>query len=454
MADFTKFNASTHPIVKLEGDWNNLLAHGLEKGFNYIVRINGSYTEAITGTGTSAGTIAYGGADNVGATDGTDSAAVINAALANLTAGRDYKEGVKVVGDYTTNAALAVEGYTVLDLRAAKITLDDGADSNGMTTTVGDDYIDILGGWLQGNSANNASGHGIEIQSNSQEITITGTKIRDFKESGIKIGVAADALMNISYCVITGNTEHGIHATSLSDSFIHHNDIGSNGHNGIYFGTTSHNRIANNGIWLNNQDGGNAGIYLYECRRTIITSNILHDNYRNGCQIAGVNASYNKNNIVNSNSFLDNGTLTPNTYYDTALSDSEAKYNQIIGNTFNSPDVKYNVYPNTNATSNVIEGNSFAAFTTRAVAGTLTGNIIRGNIGYITENSGVTAAAGSPITVAHGLVDTPSTIILTPKSADAGDFYAANMGAANFDVTYDGGGAVAFYWQAILVPTT
>lgn len=83
MADFLPYNSSTHKIVELADDWNNLLNHGLEKTATYIVRVNGSYFEAIQGgSNTSAGTIAYGGSGNAGSVDGTSSKAVIDAAIA------------------------------------------------------------------------------------------------------------------------------------------------------------------------------------------------------------------------------------------------------------------------------------------------------------------------------------------------------------------------------------
>jgi len=78
---FTAWSATTHPIVKLEDDWNNLLAHGLWKGAGYNIRLNGSYTEALN---MQTGKLTYGGSGNIGGIDGADSAAVINAALAAL----------------------------------------------------------------------------------------------------------------------------------------------------------------------------------------------------------------------------------------------------------------------------------------------------------------------------------------------------------------------------------
>jgi len=78
MADFQQWDMTTHPIIRLEDDWNNLLAHGLEKPTTFIVRKNGSYYEAING---ATGVISYGGADNAGATDGTNEDDVQQAAI-------------------------------------------------------------------------------------------------------------------------------------------------------------------------------------------------------------------------------------------------------------------------------------------------------------------------------------------------------------------------------------
>ena len=50
MTEFTKYNASTHPIIKLEDDWNNLLDHGLEKSQNYLIRKSGSSWQALHGS--------------------------------------------------------------------------------------------------------------------------------------------------------------------------------------------------------------------------------------------------------------------------------------------------------------------------------------------------------------------------------------------------------------------
>ena len=156
MTDFGVWNAVTHSMVTLNDDVQ-LKDHGLEKAASIIVRENGVYYEAIKGgTSTSAGTIIYGGVDNAGATSGTDAIAVTNAAMGALTAGRIYKETVKLKGAFTfSGAALSIPSYTTLDLTEAHITLAYAAlDVNfwaagaieNSDTVGGNEQIDIFGG--------------------------------------------------------------------------------------------------------------------------------------------------------------------------------------------------------------------------------------------------------------------------------------------------------------------
>ena len=78
MTDFQQWSTGTHPVVRLDDDWNQLLDHGLENPYSYLIRKNGSYYEAING---STGVITYGGEDNAGGADGTLHHAVVQPAF-------------------------------------------------------------------------------------------------------------------------------------------------------------------------------------------------------------------------------------------------------------------------------------------------------------------------------------------------------------------------------------
>ena len=101
MVDFQPIS-STH-ILWQRDDANMLLDHALEKSFDYIIRKNGSYYEAILGGGnTGAGTIAFGGSGNVGSVSGVSGAAVLQAAL-NLGKSIQFK------GTITCDTGLTVD---------------------------------------------------------------------------------------------------------------------------------------------------------------------------------------------------------------------------------------------------------------------------------------------------------------------------------------------------------
>jgi len=107
---------------------------------------------------------------------------------------------------------------------------------------------------------------------------------------------------------------------------------------------------------------------------------------------------------------------------------------------------------------NIIENNDVSQITTGGKISTVGANtIVRGNIGYLTENSGTATFSGDGVTtqftIAHGLVSTPNKVIVTPGSTDAaGDFYVT-VDATNIYVNYlsappSGTDNVVLYWYA------
>lgn len=83
MTDFQAYSNATHPIVRLEDDWNNLLAHALDKGNAHILRQNGSVYEAING---ATGKIDYEDTDPLTAFQGAlDDGGVIKVAAGDFS---------------------------------------------------------------------------------------------------------------------------------------------------------------------------------------------------------------------------------------------------------------------------------------------------------------------------------------------------------------------------------
>jgi len=65
--------------------------------------------------------------------------------------------------------------------------------------------------------------------------------------------------------------------------------------------------------------------------------------------------------------------------------------------------------------------------------------IVRNNFGYVTMNSGVAIilANSTRVTVSHGLVATPSKVLITPLAQPPGKLWVENITATSFDIVTD-----------------
>lgn len=73
---------------------------------------------------------------------------------------------------------------------------------------------------------------------------------------------------------------------------------------------------------------------------------------------------------------------------------------------------------------------------------------IKNNLGFVTENSGTSAAIASGATIAHGLHTTPTFVQVMPSVTGLSNIYISAIGSTTFTVTYSGGGSNVFYWSA------
>ena len=292
--------------------------HGLEKGVKYFVRNSGAYTECINGTGTSAGTIAFGGVDNVGVIDGTDQMAVLNAALANVSG--TAVETVKVIGSYTVDAGIDVSGYTILDLYNATLTAGVSLDDDLITMNGWHNWI--LGGHLEGNSANNASGSGIRIggTAETQRFFVGGDMVlHDFKEHGIHVEGAAGKLVGVGSfrgIDIENCGTHGFFGTTYgADCYIGGIDCGGNGGAGILISSGFN---GNNLVGCKSWNNGTYGIMLDASDANNITGCRSDYNAYDGIVVTeGSNL-----NSISGNVLFNNSYGTPNTYSGIVINDS------------------------------------------------------------------------------------------------------------------------------------
>jgi len=144
---------------------------------NYVVYTDGTYFYAENG---STGVLDYGGPTNEGAVSGTSAAAVINAAIAALPADGGT---VKVkTGSYPLSTSIIIPrgGITFIGQdsgyydQAVELILEDNVDDNVITLDTRASGIQmsiyISGFYINGNSANQANGHGIYLDGPSWSV--------------------------------------------------------------------------------------------------------------------------------------------------------------------------------------------------------------------------------------------------------------------------------------------
>ena len=105
-------------------------------------------------------------------------------ALDNLTVGRNYKEIVKPIGDFTIGQ-ITLPDYVTLELTGSRLTLAANTNVHMITNdnhTTGNNEIDIIGGFIDGNKTNQPSSGSIDTSSTiylkgCSNIIITRNKI-------------------------------------------------------------------------------------------------------------------------------------------------------------------------------------------------------------------------------------------------------------------------------------
>ena len=337
-------------------EFNNLCDHAFQKEASYIIRKDGFYYVAING---STGQIDYGGSTNEGSINGTNATDVINAAAANLTAGRTWLEKIIIIGDITLTDTLIISSNTIVQLEGSlKLAnnINKGLLRNehwGPTTL--DSDIWILNGIWDGQKAIQT------IEANDGCISLRGvsnciivnTKVKDFWGFG-GIYVAGDnsqILHNtVSGCKKTsGSYGAGIYITGLDDD-----------ENTIF-----DNRCLSNegtGIFIEDYSANNKVLY-----------NIVKYNLRDGIWVnLGTGNQVTHNTVVGASGLGGAGD-----YGIEIDSDNNEIHNNVIS------DTTYNAWiVHSPRTGNRITGNR--GLTVSCV----TGNFTRNNTGWIDESSG------------------------------------------------------------------
>jgi len=202
---------------------------------------------------------------------GVDDASVIQKALDSLTPNRTWKERVVLKGDFIVNNTILIPDYTILDLEHSYVKLANGVNKPIFKNSGTTGYIDIVGGVLDGNKANNpdSDSHGILILGNSTtyNICIMNVTVKDTYGTGINI-------VNCKYAFVEGCYTKG--------TYWH----------GIRFNAVIHGRIINN-TTINSENA--QGIVISGMRDTGYETDVGENRY---IEIIGNNVRNNAENGI------------------------------------------------------------------------------------------------------------------------------------------------------------
>ena len=439
------------------------------QGYSYIIWTDGTNYYAKNG---KTGQIDF---------SGTDASTVIQNAINNLTPNRTWKEVVKLKGVFYVST-ISLPSYTVLDLREATLIMKNNVNNN-MINAIHASNVEIIGGIIDGNKANQTQGHGIYVAySDSQSFRIYGVEIRNFKGNGIYI-YSYVSNGEISNCVIHDNEWSGIDLDDhILETIVTGNTIYNNGLHGIMIDTAGlRNVISGNVVYLN----GASGIELYsdapgyESYGTAIVGNTCWQNRYHGIEVN----QYQSGILITGNSCVENNMHGIRVYNsrDIVIAGNMCARNGTSGQPYDGINV-YDCY-NVTITGNrcfddrsprvqrygislegsggyhIVIGNNPADNTsgTINVGSGLQGCVVRYNRGYVTENGGTVTFSGNnsatQFKIPHGLFSAPTKILVTPGSNDAKGTFYVTADSTYIYVNYatappSGTNNVVLYWYA------
>mgnify|MGYP000182653612 FL=1 len=420
------------------------------RAFSAIVRKDGSTVWAEDASGK---TIASG-------ESGVDDASVINQAIQSgqfvFLAEGEYiiKEPIKL--QHFTRLWGAGIGKTILKLAdGANCNVIEGGDVvehkyNVMQVDIGYFTID-------GNKDNNTSGNGIHIicwdsvihhldiyktpengvfrdggGASVDDTTLFRIRVRAASSHGIQIGSSYSAPKTfVINCISSGSGGWNFYARGNGEWFIM---CLSYSGNGIYLDRCSNSRI----IACSIEDfgasiAGNVGIFVRAAQGVDADSIIIANNY-----IRPADAEKGAIRLVGETNYLRNVLIQGNTI-------------DVMGG-YTAPYIltEYGNIENAVFKNNAIYGD-FTNFSDGVNV------IVKNNIGYTTENSGTATFSGDGTTtqfsIAHGLVSTPSKVLVTPMTADAASDFYVTADDTNIYINYksappSGTDNLKFSWYA------
>jgi hypothetical protein len=234
ITNFPVYDFSTCKMITTTNK-NQIIDHEFAKIAQYVIRENGGYYEAIKGYPNSdVGMISYGGSADAGYVNGRNAAAVIQAALDNLTDSRTWVETIAFKGNFKINSCINLPSYCMLDFGNASLTPDAHVNELMLTNNdyaEGNSQIHLTNGYLYGNSAENTGVFMIQLAGVSN-FSVTNMHLEDPAFGGIWIGSNNATTYACKNFIIANNTI----------------DVRENGHGIVTMKSASYGEIRDNVI--------------------------------------------------------------------------------------------------------------------------------------------------------------------------------------------------------------
>jgi parallel beta-helix repeat protein len=359
----------------------------------------------------------------------------------NIGVGEQLCLNIRIIGNRCIDATLGA-GIACNSIQGDVIVIGNVC-SGGVQGIYAQDYQapyedgQVIGCIIEGNVVKNVSGEGIVLNS-ATNVQIVNNYIHDCGAKGIRLfkgqSPTTDNIV-VSGNIIERATNTGIDIQNSTGVIVSHNVVrdtvfSSNGY-GIYL-TNSNYCVLSNNISHNN---GQSGFLINQSTYINIIGNASYNNGQNETVGDGIK-------------FTDSGT--------------PCQYCSIVGNQLydnQGTKTQRNGLYLANSTDYCLASNNIVTpnKTKTIDPGTGTHNIIRNNIGYVTENSGTaTIASGqTSIVVTHGLGYTPvaGDIVVVPTNSmgSATKFYIGTYTSTQFTITVDqdpGATTATFAWMA------
>lgn len=387
----------------------------------------------------------------------TDAATVINNAITALTNGGSI---IVTEGNYTITTSIKLKSRISIkgSAKSTILKLEDNADCDLITL---DNYLvhstAIESLILYGNKDSNKKGRGIYLDNTGAgynfvycdpQHKILNVFINKFPGDGLVLtGDNREAqLVNVYVYWCEGD---GFHIGG-GDHKLLSCVAGQNGRAGFAIELT--NQLVNckafgNGINATFRHRG--GFYIGTGRNNVLTNCYAQDNYQHGFVLSGSTCI---SNILVGCSGEANGysrqSNSAGIYINGAVNCS------IIAGVFtdrhleSSKTQDYGIWLTGNSTNcsiinNNLLGNKLESMRNDATG---TGNIVKYNIGYRTENGGM-ATGASPITIPHELVATPTYVLVTAEGSEPCRI-SYTKDATNITVYHDAGRSITVSWYA------